>query len=92
MLNAWDGSFVIDEEAGTIMSTMVGAGKKNNDNTFSGVLMGDIASSGLDSGSGIGLYGFHEGAQSFNFNVDGTAFLGKAGHGRIHFNGNTGTI
>jgi hypothetical protein len=28
MLNAWDGSLKIDEENGTIMSTMVGAGRK----------------------------------------------------------------
>ena len=42
MLNSWDGSFEINEENGTIMSTMIGAGKKNSNNTFSGILMGDI--------------------------------------------------
>ena len=30
----------IDEENGTILSTMIGAGRKNPDNTFSGVLLG----------------------------------------------------
>jgi hypothetical protein len=34
-----------------------------------------------------GLYGYHEGAQSFGFKADGTAFIGKAGGGRIEFNG-----
>lgn len=95
MLNAWDGSLQIDEANGTIMSTMMGAGIKNRDNTFSGVLMGDIVA-GADfdtrNANGIGLYGFHEGAQSFNFSVNGTAFLGKSGHGRIHFDGNQGFI
>jgi hypothetical protein len=41
---------------------------------------------------GIGLYGFHQGAQSFGFKIDGTAFLGKAGKGRILFDGNYGFI
>jgi hypothetical protein len=35
--------FKIDDKNGTILSTMMGAGRKNNDNSFTGVLMGDIA-------------------------------------------------
>ena len=104
MLNAWDGSFQINEENGTIMSTMLGAGRKTEHNTFEGVLMGDIgvgADMDVDVGpvkaltknkSGIGIYGFHNGAQSFGFNVDGTAFIGKSGAGRISFDGNNGVI
>lgn len=95
MLNAWDGEMCIDQENGTIMSTMVGAGKKDVNNTFTGVLMGDVASgAGFDERNhkGIGIYGFHQGAQSFGFNVDGTAFIGKAGRGRICMDGNKGTI
>lgn len=92
MINKWDGSLVIDEENGTIMSTMLGAGRKNFANQFEGILMGDVGSASEDNATGVGLYGFHEGAQSFNFNVDGTAFIGKSGRGRIKFNGNSGTI
>ena len=105
MLNDWDGSLTIDEKNGTILSSMVGAGRKNDDNQFEGVLMGDVglgsgagvgfengANIGLSNQTGLGIYGFHEGAQSFGFNVDGTAFLGKSGSGRIIFNGNSGTI
>lgn len=94
-LNEWDGKFQIDDKNGTILSTMVGAGIKNKDNSFSGVLMGDVeagANMDTDNASGIGLYGFHEGAQSFHFGVDGTAFLGKSGRGRICFDGNSGVI
>jgi hypothetical protein len=92
-LNEWDGSLTIDEENGTILSTMVGAGRKTPQNTFEGVLMGDVGGSVKgDNATGIGLYGYHDGAQSFNFSVDGTAFLGKSGHGRIKFDGNKGTI
>lgn len=93
LLNEWNGSLTINENDGIILSTMVGAGKKEKDNTFSGVLMGDV-----EKGSGdkaikeLGLYGYHHGAQSFGFRVDGTAFLGKSGKGQILFDGNDGII
>ena len=111
LLNDWDGTFEIDEQNGTIMSSMIAAGKKDEivedeeviDNVFSGVLMGDVSLGaqtgfgdgeqiGLSNHSGLGIYGFHYGAQSFGFNVDGSAFLGKSGRGRIIFNGNYGVI
>ena len=94
-LNDWNGSFTIDEKNGTILSTMIGAGKKNADNSFSGVLMGDIgtgANFDVDNYNGLGLYGFNEGAQSFAMTVDGKAFFGKAGRGRINIDGDNGTI
>jgi hypothetical protein len=82
---------------------MLGAGRKEIDNTFSGVILGDVqAKAGfavdnmddISKGpkSGLGLYGLHHGAQSFGFNIDGTAFLGKSGKGRIYFDGNYGMI
>ena len=101
MLNAWDGEFEINEEAGTILSTMVGAGKKEDDNSFSGVLIGEVSIAQAEVGKndvfstnhdGLGLYGFHHGAQSFGFNIDGTVFIGKSGGGRISFDGNNGFI
>lgn len=42
ILNEWDGTLTTDEGAGTIMSALVGAGRKNDNNTFSGILMGDV--------------------------------------------------
>lgn len=91
MLNSWDGNLIIDEDNNTIMSALVGAGIKNSDNTFSGVLMGEVKSK-ADIDEKIGLYGFDHGDQSFGFRVDGTAFLGASGKGRIYFDGNTGVI
>jgi len=94
MINHWDGKFKIDAENGIILSTMVAAGYKNSDNTFSGVMMGDIEAGSVSGGNkdGLGIYGFNHGAQSFGLNVDGTAFFGKSGRGRILINGNKGTI
>lgn len=93
MLNSWDGHLTIDENNDTILSAMVGAGVKNSDNTFSGVLMGQLSKANLSqSDYPIGLYGFNKGNTSFGFKVDGTAFLGKSGSGQIVFNGNKGII
>lgn len=93
LLNSWDENLTIDENNGTILSTMLGAGKKVN-NVFSGVLIGDIQG-GLGyqaTERHTGVYGFSEGQMSFGFKDDGTAFIGKSGKGQILFDGNQGTI
>ena len=90
LLNSWDGSLTQDEKNGTILSTMIGAGKKDSFNRFNGVLMGDI--SAANNQYDIGLYGYHEGVQSYGLNINGTAFIGKSGRGQIKFNGNSGYI
>jgi len=44
---------------------MVGAGRKTENNTFQGVLMGDIGGNAgidLDAKTGYGVYGFNDGA------------------------------
>lgn len=92
LLNSWNESLTIDEENGTILSTMMGAGYKDNQNRFHGVLMGDVAVGANTDTASVGLYGFHEGAQSFAWKVDGTGFIGKSGRGRIEFDGNKGII
>ena len=93
MLNSWDGNLTIDDKNDTILSAMVGAGVKNSDNTFSGVLMGQLSKADLNQNDyPIGLYGFNKGNTSFGFKVDGTAFLGKSGKGQILFDGNKGII
>lgn len=94
MLNKWDGSLTINEENGTILSTMLGAGRKNDDNTFSGVLIGDVKEgTGLYEAETLtGVYGIHEGISSFALRENGTATFGKAGLGQIHIDGNESTI
>lgn len=91
MLNSWDGSLTIDENNGTILSTMIGAGKKDSENRFEGVMMGDVTDV-ISSSTLLGLYGFNKGIQSFGWKIDGTGFIGKSGQGQIIFNGNRGTI
>lgn len=81
-INQWDGSLKIDEENNYILSAMLGAGVKNNDNTFSGVLLGKV---GTDYTAKTGIYGYGKGVQTYGFKEDGTAFIGASGMGRIEF-------
>lgn len=90
-INQWDGSLKIDNENNYILSAMIGAGKKDSNNRFSGVLLGDIGSSTTHK---TGIYGYGEGVQTYGFREDGTAFIGASGASRIEFDGSTqkGTI
>ena len=94
MVNDWNGAQVIDKANNVIMSARMVAGRKESDNTFSGVMMGDWK--GQDAETNItentGIYGFYHGSASFGFRDDGTAFIGKSGSGRIEFDGNKGII
>ena len=98
IVNKWNGKLTIDNKNNTILSAKVVAGKKEDDNTFSGVMMGDW--SGNDGRSSVekpftdntGIYGFQKGVASFGFRDDGTAFIGKPGKGRLEFNGNKSII
>jgi hypothetical protein len=95
LLNSWNGALSVDQGNNTILSAMIGAGSKDSDNHFSGIVMGDLEK--LDANGGIlnsehGLLGFHAGVQSFGFRTNGTAFIGKSGAGRIEFDGNSGII
>jgi hypothetical protein len=67
MLNSWNGDLTIDENNGTILATMLGAGFKDSANRFNGVLMGDVSDqahrgTAADAHAGTGLFGYHEGA------------------------------
>lgn len=95
MINEWDGNLVVDRDKNAVLAAQIVAGKKNEDNTFSGVILGNISSSGNveNQFSGTtGLYGYSKGGQSYALLEDGTAYFGKAGAGRIYFDGDKGTI
>lgn len=95
VINAWDGkSLVLDEETGTILAAAISAGKKNSDNTFSGVMLGDWSDQDVEGSISkqTGVYGFHHGAMSYAFKEDGTALIGKSSMARINFDGNESTI
>ena len=92
-LNDWSGVLKIDEENNYILTAQIAAGKKESDNSFTGVIMGawDTEQDAKEI-TKSGLYGYHKGHQSFGFKEDGTAFIGKSGNSQLNFNGTKGTI
>lgn len=93
MLNNWGEDLTIDTKNGTILSTMVGAGSKDSQGTFSGVLMGDVRSGTENNAiTNTGIYGFQNGVMSYALRDDGSGFFGAGANGRIEFDGNSGII
>ncbi len=95
-LNKWNGKDIeTDNGAGTITASGFAAGRKErDDNTFTGVVIGDWSRSKADTAitKNTGVYGFNHGAMSYAFKDDGTGFIGKDGSGRIYFDGNKSLI
>jgi hypothetical protein len=80
-INAWK-SGTTDVGDNYVISPMIGAGKKNADNKFTGVIMGTTSEF-----PSTGLYGFQNGIATFGFKEDGSCFLGANEEtGRIEFN------
>ena len=95
-LNSWNGKLSIDEKNNQVMAATIAAGKKDSNNTFTGVIMGTIEGKDVEDQAktikASGLYGYEKGEQAFGFLDNGTGFIGKSGTGRIHFDGNKGYI
>ena len=93
LVNKWDGqSLVADKKSSFIAANRIAVGSKDSDNRFSGVMLGDYKEYADSSVELTGIYGFDRGQQTYAFKEDGTAFIGKAGSGRIWFDGNNGII
>ena len=97
-LNDWDGNSIeLNDEGNYILAPQIGAGKKENDNSYTGVFMGTI--SGLEKKEQednaqnkgydinpykIGLAGYNHGARTiFLDSESGKAQFGKNGAGKI---------
>lgn len=91
-INSWDGTSIQMKEGGDIiLAPQVGAGKKNDDNQFTGVLIGDVKSGNK---SEQGLFGYHQGQRSIFLDANtGNATFGVSGEGQIKLiPGGTSTI
>lgn len=75
-INGWDGTQLkLNEEENYLLAAMVGAGHKNSDNTFTGVVMGTIKNSNTEKD---GLFGYSSGTQTFYLDAEtGNAVFGK---------------
>ena len=90
-INGWDGQqLVIDEENGEyIFAPQIGAGTKDSQNRFTGVVMGQNSSPNVNRNNIIGLYGYNSGQNTFGLQANGKAYFGT-GNGRIVIDGSTG--
>lgn len=92
-INGWDGNTVsIDTEGGVVLAPQIGAGDKDENNAFTGVLMGTSLLKDHDNSTTnkdvylkeTGLMGLHKGERSFFLkSEDGSAIFGKNGFGQI---------
>ena len=89
-LNSWNGDLVVDKTNNRIMASVLGAGKKENDNTFTGLLLGNLPE--VENVGKTGLLGYEHGEQSYGIFDDGSAFLGKSSVAQIRFDGSTGVL
>lgn len=76
-LNAWDGNHVdINEDDGYIVAPQIGAGKKESNNSFTGIVMGEMSEYSSEE-SDIGLLGLLGGRQTiFLDSQTGNAYFG----------------
>lgn len=90
-LNDWNGNGIeLNSDGGYILTPQVGAGKKDANNRFTGLLMGEVKESGTAK-SEVGLFGFINGLRSIFLDAEtGTAEFGIAGGGQIRIDPSTG--
>lgn len=86
-INGWDGNSIeINNEEGIILTPQVGAGFKDNNNAFTGMVMGEVK---VGTNSKTGLVGYSAGQESIFLSAeDGSASFGKLGKGQIIINPN----
>lgn len=74
------------------MAAIMGAGRKEtDDNTFTGILMGDLPH--VDNGiRRSGMVGYDHGDAYYQLYDNGTITLGKSGVAQLKFDGNIGYI
>ena len=89
-INEWDGNSVqIDNEGGFILSPQMGAGHKESDNSFTGVLMGETRIPSKQTPQ-TGLLGYNAGTRTFFLNSkNGSALFGRSDQGQIVINPST---
>lgn len=94
-INEWDGNSIsLNDDKGIILSPQVGAGSKDSNNRFTGVLMGAVKEQASDEIE-QGLLGYYQGQRTiFLDSKTGKATFGKQGQGQIIIDpsGNTAKI
>lgn len=83
-INAWDGNKIETGDGSYLLAPQVGAGIKESDNSFTGIVMGLKNISGNTSSTYLkkGLFGYYKGEQTICLDAsNGSAIFGKSGTG-----------
>ena len=87
IVNGWDGNSInINDDEGVILAPLIGAGKKEKDNSFTGVFIGTTKTDETDekSNTQTGMFGYSHGQRSIFLNSeDGSATFGISKIGSI---------
>lgn len=83
-LNGWDGNSIqVDSTGGFILAPQMGAGRKESDNSFTGMFLGEVKESSYASKE-VGIFGYNHGQRSIFLNAEtGSAAFGIAKQGQI---------
>ena len=82
-LNDWDGNSIDlgGDDKDIILTPQIGAGQKNSDNSFTGLVMGKIQK---DDKQQVGLFGYNSGQQTIMMDAKtGKTVLGRSDNGQI---------
>ena len=85
LLNEWNGQTNIDGKNNTILSALIGAGTKDKNNKFTGVLLGAIGQDDIPAKTGI--YGMAEGVLRYKLDENGDFYVGTGDDAKIDFSG-----
>lgn len=83
-LNGWDGNSIqVDSTGGFILAPQMGAGRKESDNSFTGMFLGEVKESSY-AGKEVGIFGYNHGQRSIFLDAEtGSAAFGIASQGQI---------
>ena len=85
LINSWDGSLTINNEENYVLTQLIGAGTKNANNKYTGVLMGSVKNTG-NSSAKSGIYGLQNGVERFSLTENGSFYVGNGNDNFISFN------
>lgn len=89
-MNDWDGNSIqISDNGGYILSPQVGAGHKENDNSFTGITIGEVFQD--QNNKETGMFGYYKGQRSLFLDAtNGNAEFGVASEGQIKIRASDG--
>lgn len=74
LINNWNGDYVVDTKNNAVFSSLLVAGEKNEENQFTGVVIGDVRKTDNEN-KNYGVYGYKNGVKSFSIDENGDAYL-----------------